>query len=144
LLDPSQALHHNGLGRALHGQKKYLAALAEYLQAIKLDPGHPAFHYNSGLIFFAQNKYADAEAAYRQAIQLSPDDPGYRYVLGDALYEQWKFAEAEAEYRQAVKLELLGEDFQAEPGKFTEVPWGMHCALRKKLTELKQMLGKKL
>ena len=68
-LDPNQATTHNTLGDIYFDKKKYLKALDEYTESIKLDPRNYAPYYSIGLLLKIANK-PEAEEWFKKSEEI--------------------------------------------------------------------------
>ncbi len=66
-------------GQAYRRLEKYVDALGDFDQAIKMKPDLAAAHFEKGMAYHAQEKYKQAIGAYNEAVKLSPDNADYRY-----------------------------------------------------------------
>ncbi|MBD3317706.1 MAG: tetratricopeptide repeat protein [Chitinivibrionales bacterium] len=69
--DNADALHH--LGLVAYHYKRYDAAVALVMQAIRLSPKNYRSHFNLGMILELQEKYDDAIACYDTVLSLNAD-----------------------------------------------------------------------
>jgi tetratricopeptide (TPR) repeat protein/tRNA A-37 threonylcarbamoyl transferase component Bud32 len=102
---PQSAAAWNGLGLALHDQKKLAEAVNAHGQALKIDPQYAQAWMNLGNALFAQKQLAAALDAYRRAVQIDSQYTKAWCNLGLALYYQRKLAEAVDAYRRAIKTD---------------------------------------
>jgi tetratricopeptide (TPR) repeat protein len=96
---------HNALGAFFCDRKHdYDAAIAAFLEAIRLKPDWAEAHFNLGNAFKGKSLLDKAIAEYRCAIQLKKDYPEAHAGLGDALRKNGQLDRAIAEYREAARL----------------------------------------
>jgi RNA polymerase subunit RPABC4/transcription elongation factor Spt4 len=76
------AEEHNHRGRRLYEEERYIEAVAEFREAIRLNPGSPLFHCNLGVTLAEMGHDKEAETEYQTAIELDPDDPTAYLNLG--------------------------------------------------------------
>jgi tetratricopeptide (TPR) repeat protein len=103
-LKAHDARAHYNLGTALHGQRKFPEAEAEFRKAIELNANSAAAHAGLAQALLDQSKFPEAEAEYHEAIRLDPKNFWSRYNLGLALRVQGRLPEAEAVQRELVAL----------------------------------------
>jgi tetratricopeptide (TPR) repeat protein len=60
------------LGIALAAQGKHDAALAQYVEAIRLDPQQVQAHYNMGNSLVYLGRSAEAATQYREVLRINP------------------------------------------------------------------------
>ncbi len=82
LANPNSYQPRLDLARAYRKQHKYLNAIAEYEQAIKLQPDNEVLHYEMGETYVAQGKLEEAVKSCEQAIKIKPDYLEAYYELG--------------------------------------------------------------
>lgn len=69
--DQAMLMFKNGEG--FRSQKKYILAISQYDQAIKLDPKQPDFYFAKGMCHFLLNEHLDGINAMEKVIALKPD-----------------------------------------------------------------------
>jgi len=111
----------NKRGNEKYNEKKYEAALKEYLKAQKGDPDEKSIDYNLGGAYYKMGRYGEAARAYGRALSSKNDNikNNVRFNLGAALYKAGEMAEssgktgeAQEAYGKSAKqyMELLKKD----------------------------------
>jgi tetratricopeptide (TPR) repeat protein len=95
---------HINLGVLLAEMGEREAAVASYLEAIRLDPLNGTACYNLGNVLSDQGDLAGAIAAYWNAANNDPDTYEVRYNLANALAKADEIDEAVSQYRYAARL----------------------------------------
>ena len=86
-INPTVAVYHCNLGKALQDLGRRNDAVAAYNTALGFEPGFPEVHYNLGKALQDLGRRDEAAAAYRQAIDCQPDFVEAHYNLGSVLQE---------------------------------------------------------
>ncbi len=85
-------------------QKKYVEAMPDYDQAIKLDPKYSPAYDSRGYLKAVQRSFVEAFADLNKAIALDPKNSTAYAHRGYAYAKNYKVAEATADFRKAVEL----------------------------------------
>ena len=98
----------------LYGQKQYIPALQEYLDAQDGDTHQQLLSYNIGNTLYRQQKYAEAVKALDKA--LAGSDPKLQQQIhfnrGNAFYRMGQYPQAIESYKRS--LELAPDDLEAK------------------------------
>ncbi|NOU00461.1 MAG: tetratricopeptide repeat protein [Gallionella sp.] len=119
--------YFSNLGNVYKGLGQFDAAIAAFLEAVRLDPAFQAAYSNLGNAYKECGQLDQAITSYLKAIELKPDFPEAYNNLGVVLRIQGKLDEAVASFRKATSLLSnyaeaygnLGGALQAQ-GKLTE------------------------
>ena len=112
---------HTNAGVALHEDRQYERAIAEYDEAIRLDPAIALAYYNRGVAYASLQEFERAVADYDASIRVDPQREeafNGRAVAYDALGEQALSAE---DYQEAARLSRLPRIADDESGLADEV-----------------------
>jgi len=96
---------HTYYGNALLSRGDINAAIAEYVEAIRIQPDYPEAHNNLGPALASEGKIDDAIKHFNVAIRLRPNYADAHSNLGVALASQGKIDQAIAEYIEALRLD---------------------------------------
>ena len=94
------------LGQNYAQQDKFVPALEQYQQALRLNPSLLLVHYYQGQVLLRQGKPVEAGEEFRAELGLNPADSAAKYHLAYVLLQQQKKDEAVA---------LLGEVIRDKP-----------------------------
>ena len=92
------------LGRYLHSQVDYPAAIRAYTAGLEIDPDHGELHCMLGLTYHNQGDHQKAISHYRTATQLNPSNAEANYYLGFILIQESKTLEAITYLKKAITL----------------------------------------
>lgn len=92
-------------GRAAEASGDMGAAMAAYMEAIKLDPKRADFHLRMGVLNDKLARFEESPAHYRKALELAPGSAEVYCDMGYSLYLQQRYSEAEISLRQATKIQ---------------------------------------
>ncbi|EKX51182.1 hypothetical protein GUITHDRAFT_134689 [Guillardia theta CCMP2712] len=102
-LDPSYAIAHYSLARALDRAGNPLEALSVYRQATMADPYLPHAYSNMGITLLNQNRPNDAVKVLEYAVRLRPISAEFDN-LGDAYGDSTRYEDAIATYQKAIDV----------------------------------------
>lgn len=97
------------LGNQLMEQKKFVAAFAQYKEALAILPNDPGILYNAGLAAFSSNDFATAVDLWKRLKADDPLDWQVRSKLIQAYQAFDKKAERDAERRELVEMWKSGK-----------------------------------
>ncbi|MBE9006071.1 tetratricopeptide repeat protein [Fortiea sp. LEGE XX443] len=83
---------------------RYIDAIKNYSQALKIHPNDVDIHYKRGLSYYQLGDYEEAIADYSQAIQINLNDAKVYIKRGLACYQLGNYAAAIDDYTQAIRL----------------------------------------
>lgn len=92
------------LGRYLHSQVDYPAAIRAYTAGLEIDPDHGELHCMLGLTYHNQGDHQKAISHYRTATQLNPRNAEANYYLGFILIQESKTLEAITYLKKAIAI----------------------------------------
>jgi Flp pilus assembly protein TadD len=99
----NSAVAHNNLGVELARQGKHEAAVAQYVDAMRLDPGYPNPRNGLGAILFERGNFELAAVQYTEALRLRPGYAAAHNNMAVLLTRQGKFDLAESHLIQALR-----------------------------------------
>jgi Flp pilus assembly protein TadD len=103
-LNPSMFEAAHDLGRALHEQARFEAALDAFARARRLRPDSYEVLHNSGRAFAALGRYGDALGAYDESIRINPASPQTWLNRGETLHDLGRLDAALESYTKARAL----------------------------------------
>lgn len=86
--------HFFGLGKISFKQKKYSAALENYIKSSEADNNFAPAFFEKGLMFYLLDKFTDAIEAFERYDQLVPGSPRGKTYLAKARYGKGEYDEA--------------------------------------------------
>jgi len=95
---------HFRLGDSYLREGKYVSALQELLQAVKLDPRNPDIHLELGLAYMGRGNLSTAESELKKALELKPNYAAVYNNLGLLYLRQKKWQEAEKYFKKALGI----------------------------------------
>jgi Tfp pilus assembly protein PilF len=94
----------NNLGVALADHGRYVEAITNYREALRIQPVFPDAMNNLGNALAATGKPAEAEESYRAALRINPGYIDARTGLASVLDDQGRISEAFAEYQELLRM----------------------------------------
>jgi Flp pilus assembly protein TadD len=104
-MNPSAAIFHGTLGRAMAALGKLYEASIAYRQSLRLDPDQADLWYNLGNVLHKGGAYEDAAAAFREALTRIPNNADAWNNLGNSLYSLGRTDEAIDAFNKALALQ---------------------------------------
>ncbi len=92
-------------GNRKFSQQKYLAAMADYKQALALNPKMAKAYHNLGNVNYILQNYDHALINFTKAIELSPNDPEPLSSRGALFFALRKYEEAMEDLNLAVRID---------------------------------------
>jgi tetratricopeptide (TPR) repeat protein len=102
---PDNARAHTNWGNALVRLGQRDAAIARYLEAIRLDPGYAEARHNLGLALLQAGRPEESIEPFTEALRLRPDDADGHRNFGRALAMIGRMPEALVHFQEAARLE---------------------------------------
>ena len=87
-IDPTIAVAHENLGKALFRQGRVGEAIESLRRAAALSPDLAGPHFGLGVALDSAGRLSEAVQAYRTALRLQPDHPDVQRALARALARQ--------------------------------------------------------
>lgn len=125
------AMKHLDAGRQAESQRRFDAAVAEFLQVTELEPEFAAGFISLGQAYLEQHNYSAALAPLKRALELDSSLVPAHRLLGYALLAQGYAAQAVPHLQQAQEVAALGIA-QAEAGQFSDAIINLQAALQKR------------
>lgn len=94
----------NDRGLQLYKEKQYVAAEAQFTQALKLRPDFALAANNLGFVFYKQEKYREAARWFEHTLKMDPSRAVAYLNLGDAYAKAADVAKAKAAYKTYLEL----------------------------------------
>ncbi|MBG6220408.1 MULTISPECIES: polysaccharide deacetylase family protein [unclassified Janthinobacterium] len=94
----------NDRGLQLYKEKQYVAAEAQFTQALKLRPDFALAANNLGFVFYKQEKYREAARWFEHTLKMDPSRAVAYLNLGDAHAKAGDVAKAKAAYKTYLEL----------------------------------------
>ncbi|MCL6487042.1 MAG: polysaccharide deacetylase family protein, partial [Janthinobacterium lividum] len=94
----------NDRGLQLYKEKQYVAAEAQFTQALKLRPDFALAANNLGFVFYKQEKYREAARWFEHTLKIDPSRAVAYLNLGDAYAKAADVAKAKAAYKTYLEL----------------------------------------
>ena len=91
-------------GRDRFAEGDFKAAVAAYLQSLKIEPASPEVQLNLGLTYLKLEKDKDAVKAFKEAVKLNPDLAEAQYGLGIASFRISRIRDAADAFKKATEL----------------------------------------
>ena len=73
---PDNAAVVDTLGWLYYLKGRYLSAISELLDSLKLDPLNPIIHYHLGLAYFKNDQPGEAKEFFEKALKINPNFNG--------------------------------------------------------------------
>jgi tetratricopeptide (TPR) repeat protein len=96
---------HYNLGVAYHETSRYLDAVREYEEVLRLDPGHVNALNNLGLVYSILGEKDRAVELFNQVLKIDQKNVKARINLGNVFLSTKDLVEAEKIYRSAISLD---------------------------------------
>ncbi len=124
----ANAVAHNGLGLALHGEGRVEEAIDQYRRALRVSPGYVEASANLAAALIGTGRFDEAARMCEEALAMRPHDPLAHACLGAALLNQGRPDEARSHLEEALRrapdnvsarvnlglaLSAIGEDAEA-------------------------------
>lgn len=102
---PRDERAHWVLGNAYGAQQSYIAAIAQYQQAISISPQYSLAYNSLGYAYRSAGNDVAAEHAFLQYIALVPNDPNPYDSYAELLMKLGRFDESITQYRNALSID---------------------------------------
>jgi Flp pilus assembly protein TadD len=124
------------LGKALQDRKQLDAAMAHYLEAVRIAPRFGPPHNNLGVLYADQGRTDDAIVHYERAATANPNDADVHNNLGNLLSAQGRNDEADRHFTAALRLKPTPNTYSnyalhlVRSGRFVEAEEAARTAVR--------------
>ncbi|NLJ56665.1 MAG: tetratricopeptide repeat protein [Firmicutes bacterium] len=95
---------YNAIGNIYAAERKYTAALNEFILSVEEDPQFFIGYFNIGAIYFNLGRYRDSVGAFKKAQAAMPHDWEICYNLGRAYAQESEYIKALESFKKALSL----------------------------------------
>lgn len=95
---------YNAIGNIYAAERKYMAALNEFMLSVEEDPHFFIGYFNIGAIYYNLERYRDSIEAFKKAQAAMPHDWEICYNLGRAYAQESEYIKALESFKKALSL----------------------------------------